>query len=456
MRLLDRWLPPGSFRARMIRNTGFILGGDVAILVTGMAFTILAARVLGPAAYGLLQLSLAVVRFIDEFMDVRVEESIVRYLSEDIVRKDYPRAQAVAILGYLTDIVLTALSVTAILLVAPWVARVFFNLEPAQEPTAILLVRLYAGILVLKILNGTSKTVLRVFEQFPRLGFYRSVKGTCDLLFGGIGLVWGTVGVVCGFLASAAVTTVLIQVFAWPMLRRLGPWSPAPLWPELRRMGRFMFQTNLSGYLKSLNKHADILILGFFAPTDAAGFYRIAMSFANLLGVLAAPIGYVVFPTMSKMHALGEPAQIRRLIRRISGAMAAYSIPAAAVMALFAAPILAFTVKSDFLPALPACYVLLGAFVVANLTIWTRPATLAIGRPEVSTWGNAIQALVGVASAIVLVPRLASLGSAWAYFLGTLIANAAVVWAIHRGMPLVGEGAIPGRSARKASVDSGS
>jgi O-antigen/teichoic acid export membrane protein len=456
MRLIERWLPPGSFRARMIHNTGFILGGDMAILATGVVFTILAARVLGPAAYGLLQLSLTIVRFIDEFMDVRVEESIVRYLSEDLVHKNYTRAQAVVIVGYLTDIVLTALSVAAVFLVAPWVARVFFNLESAQEPTAILLVRLYSAILILKIMNGTSKTLLRVFEQFPRLGVYRSVKGLCDLLFGGVGLIWGTVGVVWGFLASAAVTTLLVQYFAWPMFRRLGPWNPAPLWPELRRMGRFMFQTNLSGYLKSLNKHADMLILGFFAPPQAAGYYRIAMSFANLLGVFAAPIGYVVFPTMSKMHALGEPAQLRRLIRRISGAMAAYSIPAAAAMALLAPPILALTVKSDFLPAIPACYVLLGAFIVANLTIWTRPATLAIGRPEVSTWGNAIQAVVAVGTAIVLVPRLASLGSAWAYFLGTLVANAVVVWLIHRRMSLVGEGALPGGGPRNAGVDSGS
>lgn len=453
MGVIQRWLPPGSFRARMIRNAGFILGGDMAILATGMIFTILAARVLGPAAYGLLQLSLTVVRFIDEFMDVRVEESIVRYLSGDLVRKDYPRAQAVVVLGYLTDIILTALSVGAIFLVAPWVARVFFHLEAAQEPTAILLVRLYSGILVLKILNGTSKTLLRVFEQFPRLGIYRSVKGFCDMAFAGFGLFWGVVGVVWGLLASAAVTTLLIQWFAWPMFRRLGKWNPAPLWPELRRMGRFMFQTNLSGYLKSLNKHADILILGFFAAPEAAGFYRIAMSFSNLLGLLAAPVGYVVFPTMSKMHAMGDPAQLRRLIRRITVAMAIYSVPTAALMALLAAPILSFAVKSNFLPAVPACYVLLAAFVVANMTIWTRPTTLAIGRPEVSTWANAIQAAVLVASALLLVPKLSFLGSAWAYLLSTLVANVVVVWMIHRGMPLVGDAGLPASIPGKASAD---
>jgi O-antigen/teichoic acid export membrane protein len=111
MGLRERLLPPGSFRARLVRNTGFILGGDLTILATGMVFTILAARILGPAAYGLLQLSLTVVRFIDEFMDVRVEESIVRYLADDLVRKDFRSAQACVIAGYLTDLLLTAVSV---------------------------------------------------------------------------------------------------------------------------------------------------------------------------------------------------------------------------------------------------------------------------------------------------------------------------------------------------------
>jgi O-antigen/teichoic acid export membrane protein len=218
-------------------------------------------------------------------------------------------------------------------------------------------------------------------------------------------------------------------------------------------MGRFMFQTNLSGYLKSLNKHADILILGAFAAPEAAGFYRIAMSFSNLLGLLAAPVGYVVFPTMSKMHAMGDPAQLRRLIRRITVAMAIYSVPTAALMALLAAPILSFAVKSNFLPAVPACYVLLAAFVVANMTIWTRPTTLAIGRPEVSTWANAIQAAVLVASALLLVPKLSFLGSAWAYLLSTLVANVVVVWMIHRGMPLVGDAGLPASIPGKASAD---
>ncbi|MFQ5457119.1 MAG: lipopolysaccharide biosynthesis protein [Myxococcota bacterium] len=447
----DRWLPPGSFRARVIGNAGYVLGGDMMILGTGMVFTILAARVLGPAAYGLLQLSLTVVRFIDEFMDVRVEESVLRYVAGDLVRKDFPRAQAIVILGYLTDILLTAVSVTAIFLVAPWVARVFFHLEAGQEETATLLMRLYAGILILKMMNGTSKTLLRVHERFRLLGFYRSMKGVGDLLFAGIGLFWGVTGVVCGFLASAAMTTILVQVFAWPLLRRLGPWRPAPLWPEVRRIGAFVFQTNLSGYLKSLNRHADMLILGYFAPPEAAGYYRIAMSFSNLLGLFAAPLGYVVFPAMSRMHAMGDPAQLRRLIRRITGAMAVYSLPAGALMALFAGPILAFTVKADFLPALPACYALLGAFVVANLTIWTRPASLAIGRPGVSTLGNGLQAAVMLVAAIILVPRMQATGSAWAYFLGTLFANLLVVWMIQRALPLLGHaGAGPPPQAAEA------
>jgi O-antigen/teichoic acid export membrane protein len=438
MGLLDRWLPPGSFRERLTRNTGFILGGDMTILATGMVFTILAARSLGPAVYGLLQLSLTVVRFIDEFMDVRIEESIVRYLSDDLVRKDLASAQAVVIVGYLTDLALTTISVALVFLLAPWMARVFYHIEPAWEGTAILLMRLYTGVLILKVLNGTSKTLLRVFEHFRGLGAYRSTKGVCDLLFAGVGLHWGVVGVVGGFVVSAAVTTILVQAMAWRTFRALGPWGPGPVIPQVRRMGRFVFQTNLSGYLKSLNKHADMLILGHFAPPEAAGFYRIAMSYANLLGLFAAPLGYVVFPTMSRMHAMGDPAQIRRLVRRITGAMAAYSIPAAAAMGVLAPPILAITVKSDFLPAIPACFVLLGAFVVANVTIWTRPLTLAIGRPEMSTWANALQSVVAVASAILLVPRLSFVGSAWASFLGTFVANAAVVLWIQQVLPLVG------------------
>jgi len=438
MGLIDRWLPPRGFRARLFRHTGFILGGDLTIVAKGVVFTILAARVLGPAAYGLLQLSLTVVRFIDEFMDVRVQESIVRYLADDLVRKDFRSAQSVVIAGYLTDLVLTVISVLLVFFTAPWVARVFFHIAPAQEQEAITLMQLFTGTLVVKIFNGTSMTLLLVFSRFRALGIGRSARGICDLLFAGTGLLWGTKGVVLGLLASAAVTTVLVQAFAWPTFRLLGPFGPGPVLPQFRRMGGFIFQTNLSGYLKSLNKHADMLILGHFAPPEAAGYYRIAMSYANLLGFVAAPLGYVVFPTMSRMHALGDPAQIRRLVRRITAAMTAYSLPAAAAMAWVAPSLLALTVKRDFLPALPAVYVLLGAFIVANVTIWTRPVTLAIGRPGLSTWANGLQSAVMVATAVVLVPWISFVGSAWATLLGTLVANLAVIAMIHRALPLFG------------------
>ena len=64
MGIRERLLPSGSFRARLFRNTGYVLGGDMTILGTGAVFTVLAARTLGPAQYGLLQLSLTVVRVI--------------------------------------------------------------------------------------------------------------------------------------------------------------------------------------------------------------------------------------------------------------------------------------------------------------------------------------------------------------------------------------------------------
>jgi O-antigen/teichoic acid export membrane protein len=130
--------------------------------------------------------------------------------------------------------------------------------------------------------------------------------------------------------------------------------------------------------------------------------------------------------------------------------MVVYSIPVAATMALFAPPILALTVKRDFLPALPAVGVLLAAFVVANVTIWTRPVTLAIGRPGMSTWANGIQSAVLVAAAVILVPRLSFVGSAWAYFVGTLVSNLVVIVLIHRVLPLFGPHASVGIPAVRA------
>ena len=81
------------------------------------------ARWLGPRAFGVGALIVAVPSLVFTFMDARASEAAVRYLGEFNERADSDRARAFCKLGFGLDVTAAAATLLIVAAAAPWAAR---------------------------------------------------------------------------------------------------------------------------------------------------------------------------------------------------------------------------------------------------------------------------------------------------------------------------------------------
>ncbi|MGH9389755.1 MAG: oligosaccharide flippase family protein, partial [Vicinamibacteria bacterium] len=390
----------------MARNTIAIFAGDGVQRAMDLVFLLVMARLAGPADYGLLMLATASTGFITDFISVHIEESVVRFAAEAIERGEAARTQTILAVGYVTNGIIILATVAILLAAAPLIAGRYRVQNPEEVAS---LIRILSLVPLAKIFNGTSKMALRIFDRFTFLASYRAVKGILNLALPlALYFAWGRDlrGAAWGFVASAVATTMIVQAGTWRELRRrFAALQMSPFRPELRRLFPFVFHTNLSGYLKSINRYFDVLLLGVFAPPAVVGYYKLALSVTSSLGIIAQPLSYVIYPTFSRLSAAGKNVELRALIAKSSLVLAALTIPAALLLASLSSPILArFANGEDFAPAAGALPILLLYVTASNVLIWTRPATLAIGKPEYSTVANTLSTLLLLALCFILFP----------------------------------------------------
>ena len=83
----------GSFRKTVIQESFWTLIATLASRVGGLVFTILLARILMPAGFGLYSLALSISILFITFADLGINQTLLRYVSSSI-EKDRKKASA--------------------------------------------------------------------------------------------------------------------------------------------------------------------------------------------------------------------------------------------------------------------------------------------------------------------------------------------------------------------------
>ncbi|MFO7971299.1 MAG: DUF368 domain-containing protein, partial [Desulfobacterales bacterium] len=66
--------------------------------------------------------------------------------------------------------------------------------------------------------------------------------------------------------------------------------------------------------MQLVNNHADILVLGFFKPSDQVGIYRVAVQVAALSSFGLQAVNAVVAPRFAKLYTQGNMERLQRLV----------------------------------------------------------------------------------------------------------------------------------------------
>ena len=406
---------------KLLRNASYLFSGNALASLCGFAQAIVLARALGTDGYGLLAVVIAFVTTVNQVVDIRMWESVTKFVGDDHARGDHGRARATVKLAYLVDGGTGVLAFALVAALAPFAATRFVH-----HPEAARDVVLYAGTLLVATVNDTSMALLRVFDRFHWLSIERVGSAALRLA-----ALWAVAA------STRALTPVLAAYVAVELVRgavllalglsaaRTGLATPGPdhlglLRGRLGEFWRFTASNAATNVLTLVTRQVDILILSAVSTPREAGLYRMAKNFGQLILRLTDPVYHAIYPELVRLES-SAPAEMRAFIARSMRVVLVVVVPAGLVIILGAPLILSRAVWPEWLAAAWPLRIVVAGALIHGVFLWSRPLALATGRPGLSVLGQAAGAITLVASSYLLVPPFGAVGSAVTFLLTSAV-----------------------------------
>ncbi len=417
-------LPPHHQEARvnrLLRNASWLFSGNALASLCGFGQAVVLGRALGVDTYGLLAVIMAFVTTVNQIVDIRMWESVTKFVGDFHERGDHGRARATVKLAYLIDVGTGIVAFLLVLGLAPLAIHRFLHGRVAAED-----VILYAGTLLVATVNDTSMALLRVFDRFDWLSAERVGSAVVRLLaLWAVAAATGRLTPVLAVYVAVELGRAIVLLVLGLRATRSALTAPGPdhLGAVKDRLGafwRFTLNNAATTVLSLITRQVDILILTALRPPGEVGLFRMAKNFGQLILRLSDPVYHAIYPELVRL-VNNAPREMGGFLRRSMRVVLVLVIPAGIILIAAARPVLELAVGPDFAAAAtPLRIMVLGALLHAGF-LWARPLALARGRSHLSPIAHAAGAAVLVATSYLLVPPFGAIGSAL-----TFVASSAV------------------------------
>ena len=364
-----------DLRARSIR------GGSVTLLAQGcrfvlqMASTILLARLLTPADFGLVAMVTAITGFVELFMDLGLSMATIQ-------RAQITHAQVTTLFWINLALGTSLMALTAAL--APAVA--WFYEEPRLLPVTIAL----ATGFVLGGLGAQHQALLRRHMRFASLA---SVDVSANLA--------GAVAAVAAALAGLGVWSLVVQRLVASLCTSVGLWIASRWRPGFTfRWSAVRPMLALGGHLTGFNtinyfaRNADNVLIGRWWGPGPLGLYARAYQLLLLpLQQINSPISSVAIPALSRLQ--GEPDRFRSFYLQVLSLIASITMPLVVLMTVLSDEIVALVLGPQWEGAALLFRLFAGAVIVQPACSTAGWLYVATGRTDrMLRWGLAYSALI--------------------------------------------------------------
>ena len=381
---------------RLISGASLVLGGMLVGQASNFAFNAVGAHALGPAHYGTLAASMALISFATPLL-VAVQSVASREATSLAARKELRKLRPM-LRYYGLRLTCGSLALgAAIAAASSWVSGLFHLGSPWFVVIVGVIIPCYT---VSHLLGG----LLQGVERFARFAWESVVEGSAKAIIGvlAMGLLWrsalsgmATVAVSCvaGLLTYLLVTLPLLERDTLPSIpEQRGSTAVAPGRHPHRRIPdgaapgvvRYSVTALVTYGLLAVMVSSDTLIAKHYLSSHQAGLYA-GVSLAGKIAYFAASSVFVVaFPVFSRQHDQGTDS--RKWICAAGGAVCATSGAVAIAFALEPAwvviPLLGerYQAAEGYVPWMAAVFGLyaLGSLVSIYLLARKRRAIIAV------------------------------------------------------------------------------
>ncbi|MGC6399975.1 lipopolysaccharide biosynthesis protein [Sphingomonas sp. FW199] len=348
----------------------------VVRLVVSFVTSIILARILTPADFGIFALVMFFVMVSQVLVDRGLATALIQGQAESADQKNAL---------FWTTLTIAAVMAVAIGLMAPSFAAYFRY--PVLQP----LLYVCAGIVVVSALASVPTAILQRELRFEAIAKTGLVSSSVSAVAAVVAALYGAG--VWSFAIQAGAYSVINSALIWIRCDwRPGPW---PRFGEAALMLRFGSFVTLSSLMDVVYMNAASLIIGRLHGAADLGFFNRAQNLQNLPGnILAAIVTRVALPLFSAQQH--DHDALRRGVRLVQGAIMLVNLPLMVAMVVMPDLIVGFLYGAKWLSTAPLLAIMAFGGVLFPLQIVNMQLVLSQGRSGLSFKVEAIKKLIGL------------------------------------------------------------
>lgn len=391
-----------SLKHKTISGIKWVMLTSVIQRVLSFGATIVLARILTPADYGLFALAFVMIDGFGIFKSLGFDSALVRRKDEDIAKAANTAFFLIPAMGMILFGIL--------FVVAPWGAGALGN--PQVTP----IIRTLGLVFVISCFGKVPQTMLYRNMQFKYKSF-AEISAQLAYVATAVGLALNGFGV--WSLVIAYVLKTLVQVsIEW----RFAGWRPklefdkSIAW-DMFHFGKYILGSGIVGFIY-LN--FDNLVVGKLLGVTMLGYYSLSMNTSNILNsYLLGKIGGVMYPAYSKIQEDSE--ELKRMMLKMLKHTSIIAAPFSLGLFVFAPEILRFIYGQQWIPAAGILRILAIVGLLRSLAVCIWPVFWARGKSKADFQVSLIDLSLFVILVILLTYKLRLIGVGFACLFSALV-----------------------------------
>jgi O-antigen/teichoic acid export membrane protein len=398
---------------RVVKNSGYLFSTTGISAALSMLQGILVARLLGVDKFGMLGTIITFTSVVNKLASFRMSELVIKYVGDYSENDDPLNSAAVYKISVFVELITSLVAYGIIYIIAPLGA-----LYLTKDPSTTHYFQIYGIIILSNMIVESSTGLLQIFDRFQRVAITQLGGSIFTLLI--VILVYSMKGdlpgILLAYMGGKSLSALWLSSSA--LLEASKQWgknwwhvSLKRLKPQIPELAHFAIHTNISATISLFTKDSEILWVSLFRNNVEAGYYKLALSLANIVQLPISPLPQATYPELSRQAAQKNWGNMRYIMRQGSLLAGFYSLVAIIFLLFFGRFVIANIYSPEYIPAYPALIILLVGYLIANLFYWRRPVLLSLGHPEFPTKVNAILAAIKFMGVVLFVPRYGYLAS---------------------------------------------
>jgi PST family polysaccharide transporter len=440
----------GSILRNVSRGSFFLATEQLVGLVSGLLYSIIVLRWLGPWTYGMLSLGLAIVG-LASVATGNFEVYLERFAAEYEARRQMGRLARAHLLTLALKVGCGLVAGAVLAALAPWLAARY------HEPILAEILWVLAGLTVCEAFIATGRAVLFGLQRFGWMAAVAlAVQG---FKVAAVTLLWvkaqGLIVLAVLLLGLAVVQGVILTGLAVTFVRRgrapAGgamssaaavlvvhegePSTAAAGAPLLGAIFRYCLPLLGARVAFLSGQNLSRVVLGAFMSLENLGYFSFAFTLVDRFVGFVYALPSSLLPSFTQLVARGDTGRFTILFDKAFRLVATAAALLSAGLFLFAHELTLVVGGKSYLPAVPVLALL-------GLVPWARTAQqpLTMAFYALRRTGRVLQlALVKLATEVgayfLLIPGLGLLGAAWASLAGAVVSLAAALILLGLDLP---------------------